>query len=1027
MRARFGDFVLDSSERLLFRAGKPFELEPKVFDCIELLVQHAGHLTTKKRLQEALWPDVRVGPGALRRIINQARKALDDRGDEQGLIRTRKGLGYVFVATVQPDPAIEPAPPAPVSPPGWPFVGRKRELSLLLDRLASARSVGLCFLSGEAGAGKSTLLARLRAQTTPHGGRWLTGRCQAAEGVPAFWPFRELAEQLMTQGPEQLPVLPLHARERRALRVVPELSGAGAGAERADQVGGEERFEVCAAFAKLVCRLAEKRPLYLVIEDVHWADDGSLLMLETLAHAAREHPIAIFASYRPEAVVPGKALSQLIARSVGRDGVTMVELSPLSLDDVRALLAAMRHPGSASGPAQALHELTSGNALLVHEWVAHAQTTATPFDAQLPASLSHIVAQRVSRLPEPTQKLLGQAAVLGHALNVALLATLAGVTREQVLRDLEPALRADVLSPSGDEPEQLRFRHALLGDALCASLPAQLRQDYHRDAWQAWQLAPDGPSRSGELAVHAFLAGSGVPLATRRELCARAGAEAFEALAFDRAALHLGRAVRLLEDGDGSRAAAELALLWAKARVAADEPAIELERACALALDRARRAGAHDLFAEAALGNSVGFESSLYLRAASLRPNALAIAQEAFDRLCAVAMDAVDDKLEALRYRLATALCWMRAEAGELRDFYGAAHRALELAPRAPDAYGQLQLAALRAAADSELREATVLEFLKRVDTPALGAGQKIEAYILAMGMCLSRGDIGGYERARTEMERLAEALPQPPRFGSLGDRLSAYVAIPLLARACVAIVHGELAQAEQYMQRLAARAAELGLSRNRDGDDGVFYLLLQLLGYQGRAALLEPLLEPHLRTPSKSWRVALVQAQLAVEREDLAAAREHFAVLRQSGFKVILGSDPLLMRPEMLARAADVCSVVGDAADAANLYEQLRPRAAYNIHDGALVCYGSCSRALGALALQRGEREVAAAHFADALAMNERVGHRPELVRTRLGYAQVLLAGEQTERARELISAARAEAVAIGMPKLVALADRLA
>jgi hypothetical protein len=191
---------------------------------------------------------------------------------------------------------------------------------------------------------------------------------------------------------------------------------------------------------------------------------------------------------------------------------------------------------------------------------------------------------------------------------------------------------------------------------------------------------------------------------------------------------------------------------------------------------------------------------------------------------------------------------------------------------------------------------------------------------------------------------------------------------------------------------------------------------------------LLEPLLEPRLRAPDRNlWRAALVQAQFAVEREDLTAAREHFAVLRQTGFRLVVGGDPMLMRPEMLVRAADTCVVVGDAADAANLYQQLKPRAAYNVHDGALVCYGSCSRALGALALQRGERELAATHFADALATNERVGHRPELVRTRLGYAQVLLGSAQTERALQLITAARTEAIAIGMPKMVALADRLA
>jgi len=1019
MRSRFGEFVLDSAERVLLRSGKPVELEPKVFDCIELLVSQAGRLTTKERVQDALWPDVRVGPGALRRVINEARRALGDRGDAQALIRTRKGVGYVFVATVEQDVAQTVPSRVTSAAPGWPFVGRARELSLLLERLGSA-APGLCLLSAEAGAGKSTLLARLRAQA-PVRGRWLTGRCQAAEGVPAFWPFREIAEQLLAHAPD-LPVLPLEARERRALRVIPELAGPGPGATRADEVGVEERFEACAAFAKLLSRLSGHGPLYLVLEDVHWADDGSLLMLETLAGAAREHPIALFASYRPEAVAPGKALSQLIARTSGRDGVTTVQLSPLSLDDVRALLEAVRMPGSASGAAQALHELTSGNALFLHEQVAHALSTATPFDAQLPASLAHIVAQRVGLLPEATRKLLGQASVLGHELNVAQLAALAGLPREQVLSELEPALRLGVLRPAGEEPDQLRFRHALVGDALHASLPAQLRQDYHRDAFLAWQAAPEGPSRSGELAVHAFLAGSSVPLETRRELCARAGAEAFEALAFDRASLHLGRAVRLLEEGDGSRASAELALRWAKARFAADEPAAALELACADALDRARRAGAHDLFAEAALGHAVGFESSVQLRAASLRPDRLVIVREALDRLLAATGFDTGDELAVLRYRLAATLCWMRAEAGELSDFYAAASRAEQLAPATRDAYVELQLAALRTAAD---RTASVADLMVLIEASGIGARQKIEVCILAMGMCLSRGDVATYEHARLTIERLTEALPQPPRFGSLGDRLSVYVALPALARVSVSIIRGDLTGAEQGLEQLAQRAAKLGLARSREGDDSVFYLLLQLLGYRGRCAMLEPLIEQHLRSPhANTWRAALVQAQFAVERDDLAVARERFAVLRRTDFRPVLGGEPLLTRPEMLVRAADVCAVAGDATDAGSLYAQLLPRACYAVHDGALICYGSASRALGVLALQRGEHDVAARHFADALALNERIGHRPELVRTQLGLAQLARAQGRRAEALQRLSAVRAEASALGMTGVVARAE---
>jgi DNA-binding winged helix-turn-helix (wHTH) protein len=1030
MKARFGEFMLDGAERQLLRAGSPVALEPKVFDCIELLVKHAGRLTTVERLRAELWPDVHVGPGALRRIINEARKALGDRGDEQALIRTRKGLGYVFTAEVVRDGALASTPPpqptAGAAPPSWPFVGRSHELALLRERASAAGQGGLCFIAGEAGAGKSTLLAALRKDRAA--GRWLSGQCAAPEGLPAFWPFRELAEQI-TKDPELRAALhPLQAAERRALRIAPELAANGSGARsagtRAGAVSAEERFEACAAFAKVLCRLSSVTPLLIVIEDVHWADDGSVLLLETLARAAREHRIVVFASYRPEAVAVGKPLSALLARASGRDGVATVELQPLTLDDLRDLLGEVRHQGSLAGAATALRQLTGGNALLVHELVNHALATDEPLDAELPASLPHIVAQRVSALPAATQRLLGLCAVLGRDFSSSLLAGAAGMAVDVVLHELEPALRAGILRRGDDDPEQLHFTHALLGDALHAGLAAQLKQSHHRDALQAWKKMPDGPARSGALAVHAFFAGASVPASERRELCRRTGREAYEALAFDRAALHLGRAVRLLDDGDDSHKAAELTLLWAKARWHADDPMGEVERSFMQAAERARRAAAPALFAEAAIGYAVGAESSLYFRSASRRPDALSLVQEAFELLAS----SDDPDLGELRHRVAATACWMRGEAGDLADFRAAAQLALRYAPKNAGAFRQLSILALRDVAEPERATTHGSQFLAQIKRPGLSTRQRIEAYVLWMAVCLSRGDLAGYESTALEIERLTEQIPQPARFGRLGERLSAYVGIPLCSRVTAATIRGDFAGAERALIAVAEHGLRLGIARTAEGDNNLFYMLRVLLGYQGRSAELEPLLDQHLRTaPGDQWRASVAKAQFALERGDIEGARGFYQPLRESGFRPIAAGELQLAKPETLVRIADVCTIVGDVADATVLYEKLLPRAKACAHDGPLVCLGSYSRPLAELALQQQQHALAEQHFADALVMNAKLGHRPEQLRTRLGLARLLLATERVAEAQPLIADAAAEARALGMPPALALADRLA
>ena len=124
VRVRFGEFILDREQRVLLNRGIEQALEPKVFECLALLVSQAGKLTSMAQLRSQLWPDVSVADGALRRVINETRKALGDTGTEQAKIRTRKGVGYVFVAPVSVDapPQLEAAARVPQS---WPFVGRE--------------------------------------------------------------------------------------------------------------------------------------------------------------------------------------------------------------------------------------------------------------------------------------------------------------------------------------------------------------------------------------------------------------------------------------------------------------------------------------------------------------------------------------------------------------------------------------------------------------------------------------------------------------------------------------------------------------------------------------------------------------------------------------------------------------------------------------------------------------------------------------------------------------------------------------
>jgi tetratricopeptide (TPR) repeat protein len=170
-----------------------------------------------------------------------------------------------------------------------------------------------------------------------------------------------------------------------------------------------------------------------------------------------------------------------------------------------------------------------------------------------------------------------------------------------------------------------------------------------------------------------------------------------------------------------------------------------------------------------------------------------------------------------------------------------------------------------------------------------------------------------------------------------------------------------------------------------------------------------------------------LLRAQLALEAGDHASARGHFAKLRVSEFRPLLGAQVIEPRLEALVRMADVCVVVGTRADAEGLYARIASRAQRIVHDGALLCWGAAARPLGELACMLGRYPAAERHLADALRINEQLGHRPELVRTQLAGARLLLALGRAGEARAAISVARAAAQAMDMRSALALAAHLA
>ncbi|MBA2475322.1 MAG: AAA family ATPase, partial [Actinobacteria bacterium] len=499
-------------------------------------------------------------------------------------------------------------------PPRTALVGRRRELSLLHDALARARqesSPQLATVIGVPGIGKTRLVWELgRALADdPRPLVWLRGRCLPyGEGV-AFWALGELvkaeagilesdrAAEIERKLAAAIERVETDAEEGRwlagHLRVLVGLERD----ERPEQ-GGEEAFAAWRRFLEL---LAERGPLVLVLEDLHWADDGLLDFVDSLVDWVSGVPLLVLCTTRPE----------LLARRPGWGGgkrnAVAISLGALSGEETGRLLALLLDqrllPGELRAP---LLQRADGNPLYAEEYVRMLVDRGTlrregagwrldeRIDSTLPLSLQAIVAARLDALEPADKALLQDAAVIGARFWSGALSALGGRERteaESRLRTLERrelVHRVRASSVSGEQ--QYAFGHVLLRDVAYNELPRASRADKHRRA-AAWIEGLGRADDHAELLAHhyeqalRFARAAGqedaVPWLEERarHALAEAGERAASLNAFPSAARLLVAALELCPPDDPARP--RLLLRLGRARFHAEEAGFEiLEEAC---------------------------------------------------------------------------------------------------------------------------------------------------------------------------------------------------------------------------------------------------------------------------------------------------------------------------------------------------------------------------------------------------------------------------------------------------------------
>jgi DNA-binding winged helix-turn-helix (wHTH) protein len=369
---QFEPFRLDAANGCLWRDGAQIMLPPKPFAVLQYLVDNPGRLVTHDELLDALWPETFVQPQVLRTYMLELRKVLGDDAGQPRFIQTQPKRGYRFVAAVTDGAGTARAAaqtPCEIKPSG--FVNRSDELVRLRTEFARlARGERrVVFVTGEAGIGKTALVdAFCRAENFAESTAVARGQCvSGVGGKEEYYPVMEALGQLCSSGDGDAAcnILARIAPAWLARLGRPAGTGASDG-----QSAAQERMpgDLCAALEEL----ASVKPLILVLEDLHWADESTLELISALGRRRAPARLMVLMSYRPRSVAAGHSLKALKQDLRVRKLCEEIVLAPLSRTSLQQLVSGeLKQDALPEGLSAFIHRHSEGNPLFAIAILEH--------------------------------------------------------------------------------------------------------------------------------------------------------------------------------------------------------------------------------------------------------------------------------------------------------------------------------------------------------------------------------------------------------------------------------------------------------------------------------------------------------------------------------------------------------------------------------------------------------------------------------------------------------------------------------
>jgi eukaryotic-like serine/threonine-protein kinase len=916
----------------------------------------------------------------------------------------------------RPDEEAETRPANPLeSLAGGVFVGRERELDRMREAVDSALAGrgSLQLLVGEPGIGKTRAAEELATYARVSGARVYWGRCREDEGAPAYWPWVQAVRSYARDADPVALAWQLGGGAAEVAQLIPEVAEkldieAAAGSD-----SEEARFRLFDSVTSLLLAASRDRPLVIVLDDLHWADEPSLLLLRFAAREVASSGLLILGTYRDVELGRHHPLARVLGEISGIEGSSRIPLRGLGVGAVERYIEMTSGAPSPVGLAEAVQEQTDGNPFFVGEVVrllaSEGKLTGAGSVAELeiPQGVREVVGRRLDRLSEQTNQALRVAAVIGRDFDEDLVARVVEQSPKVLMEVAREASAERLVADLGKGRHS--FAHALVRDTLYEELSPAKRSALHERTGRAIEQICGGnvDERLGELAHHFLAAAPRGDLAKAIGYAKRAGAQDMEQLAYEDAVDVYGRALEVLELMDEPDEALRCLLLLSlggaeakSARVADARDAFEQ------AADSARRLGDTDSLVGAAIG------IALMSDAGRLDQKLLALLDEALER--------IGPERTARRAALLTAksaeMYWVDNDVTESdRLVSEAIEIAREIDSPSTLAAGLQRKIFIPAGPDGPRIRLSLADEMVELGLSSGDREAVVRGHAYRLWSYLELGDMPAAEREMESYIRLAHELRMPEH--------TWYTAA---LRGMRALLDGDIEQAEILAQegRRAGNRAEQAVAEQWYGIQ-----MIQIRSMQGRAAELLPAVRDLAeRFPGiPAWRGG--QVTLAARSGDVELARRELDRLAADDFAVFPRDVNWFSAMSLVGEAI---ALADDTEHAESAYELLVPYEGLVIVVArAAACAGPVDRVLGLLAKLMGRLDDAERHLGNAVDTATRMNDRPGMALSGLALAETLLQRDQDndrELALELLSDVLGTAREMGARWIAdrALGDRL-